>query len=85
MVVKGGTTSLMAKWCVPMPCLVVLPSSTGEGQGRGLGEPEATTQLESVSAEKLTEHWRVGSMERLWDVLGNAVYLYLLVFLDKTA
>lgn len=40
----------------PVPCLVVLLSSAGEEQGRGLGKPKATTQLESVSAEKLTEY-----------------------------
>lgn len=42
-----------------MPCLVVWLSSAGEGQGRGLGKPEATRQLESISAEQLTEYLHV--------------------------
>lgn len=51
---------MMAKECVPMSCrLVVWLASADEGQRRGLGEPEATTQLESVSAEKLTEYLHV--------------------------
>lgn len=44
---------------MPVLCLLVLLSSAGDVQGRGLGEPEATTQLESVSAEKLTEYSHV--------------------------
>lgn len=80
-VFKGGTTSLMAKERVPMPCRLVLwLSSAGEGQRRGLGEPEATTQLESVSAEKLTEYLHVWSMQRLWDMceamLFTCIYLF---------
>lgn len=57
--VRDGTTSQMAKSCVPVPRRAVLVSAAGEGQGRGLGEPGAAMQLECVSAEKLMEYLRV--------------------------
>lgn len=58
-IAKGVTTSLMGIQCAPVPCLEVFLSSADEEQGRGVGKPAATTQLESVSAEKLTEYLHV--------------------------
>lgn len=89
MVLKDGSTFLMAKQCVPMPCLVVLLSSAGEGQVRGLGKPEDTTQLESVSTEKLTECLHVGSMQCLWDpceaMLFTCIYLFSWIKLPRVS
>lgn len=81
--VYGGQrwdTSQLAKSCVPMACLAVLVFSAGEGQGRGLAKPGAAPQLECVSAGELTEHLRVWSMQRLWDVCEATLFTCIYLF-----